>query len=152
MKESRFKEGDIVVPTIECIEEGVLIQAHIPKKKFIRGKQYIVKTVGQYESSNSRENNYNVLVEGSTQFIPERYFELVKTYNMVEVENIIKSLVKKDVIIKAVEEKKAMAEDNASAHFADDYDDLPSEGQAEWEGLVNGWNDALYYVIEMLKD
>jgi hypothetical protein len=69
-----------------------------------------------------------------------------------ELVGMLKKLVNKDVIIKAVEDKKSMAESNAFAHFGNYKGELTETGQAEWEGLVNGWNDALYYVIKMLKN
>jgi len=115
MRESILKQGDIVTPNAKCFEDGELFQAHLPKIEFIRGKRYVVKERGLY--GDGKCEHWRILVEGSSQFVHEDCFDLIKTHNMVEVEDMLKKLVNKDTVIKAVEDKKAMAEANAFAHF-----------------------------------
>ena len=66
--------------------------------------------------------------------------------------NMLANMINRDVLIKAVEEKKLDAEMNAQAHFGINYENLTELGQTEWEGLIDGWNDALHYVLEILKN
>ena len=80
-RQSIFREGDLVMITISGIEANAKFCASIPVVEFVLGAVYTVEKVGKYG------DGWNVLVEGSTQFVPEKYFKFAFPEEM-ELKNI----------------------------------------------------------------
>jgi uncharacterized cysteine cluster protein YcgN (CxxCxxCC family) len=72
MMECNFKVGDIVYFTIEGIKSGILMVASIPKKYFELDCVYIIDEIGEYN------DGWHLLVNGSSQFVHEKYFTKAK--------------------------------------------------------------------------
>lgn len=72
----RFKKDDIVIVTDDCIRERKAFTAGAVTTFFDRGKKYKVIDVGLYGGTSA--DHFRVLVEGSTQFTHEDYFEFAE--------------------------------------------------------------------------
>src|SRR6185369_9781207 len=89
MRNPKFKNGDIVIVTDECIRERKAFTAGRPMDRpdlpyetyFEKDKPYKVIDIGLYGGVEASTNHFSVLVEGSSQFTDEKYFEL-KRRNM----------------------------------------------------------------------
>lgn len=77
----KFNKDQLVYFTLQGIKDGELMVASIPKKCFELNTVYVIKDIG------FSTGGWCILVEGSTQFINEKYFLNTKTENMVQ-ENI----------------------------------------------------------------
>lgn len=65
---SIFNKNELVYFTLQGIKDGCLMVASIPKKYFELDVAYVIKDIGLYG------DGWHILVNGSTQFIHEKYF------------------------------------------------------------------------------
>lgn len=68
MEKSKFNRGQLVYFTLQGIKDGCLMVASIPKKYFELDVAYVIKDIGLYT------DGWHILVDGSSQFIHEKYF------------------------------------------------------------------------------
>ena len=101
MKASKFKKGDFVKATKECIKDKVAMTYGRPVDRpdlplctyFEKDVFYFVKDVGSY-GNNSDGSHWRVLVEGGTQFVHEDCFvkkEIIKKnykYKTIILDNV----------------------------------------------------------------
>jgi hypothetical protein len=67
-EKSKFSRGQLVYFTLQGIKDGELMVASIPKKYFELDIAYIIKDIGLYT------DGWHILVDGSSQFVHEKYF------------------------------------------------------------------------------
>jgi len=67
-EKSKFSRGQLVYFTLQGIKDGQLMVASIPKKYFELDIAYIIKDIGLYT------DGWHILVDGSSQFVHEKYF------------------------------------------------------------------------------
>lgn len=67
-EKSRFDKGQLVYFTPQGIKDGMLMVASIPKKYFELDVAYVIKDIGLYG------DGWHILVDGSEQFVHEKYF------------------------------------------------------------------------------
>ena len=71
-EKSKFSRGQLVYFTLQGIKDGELMVASIPKKYFELDIAYIIKDIGLYT------DGWHILVDGSSQFVHEKYFLDIK--------------------------------------------------------------------------
>ena len=67
-EESKFNRGQLVYFTLQGIKDGELMVASIPKKYFELDVAYVITDIGLYT------DGWHILVDGSSQFVHEKYF------------------------------------------------------------------------------
>ncbi len=77
-EKSKFNRGQLVYFTDQGYKDGQLMVASVPKKHFKLGAVYAIKDIGLYT------DGWHILVDGSSQFVHEKYFMDARAYESSE--------------------------------------------------------------------